>query len=52
MQHVWYGTEVKRAGSGFKFKKNARTVLVRKEGSKIISECAALFASRIKEKLQ
>jgi hypothetical protein len=38
LDHVWIGTEVKRAkGGGYVPKARARPTLVRKEGSKVIA---------------
>jgi hypothetical protein len=36
LSHVWEGMEVKRISGGYAVKKNARPVLVRKAGARII----------------
>lgn len=37
LAHVWEGFEVKRLGEGYVSKKNARVVLVRKAGCKVLA---------------
>ncbi len=40
LAHVWFGIEVKRAKGTFVPKKNAREMLVRKAGSRIVAKGA------------
>lgn len=37
LSHVWTGIEMKRNGSGYIQKKNAKPQLIRKAGSKVIA---------------
>jgi hypothetical protein len=41
LNHVWHGLAVKKAKGGFVPKANAREILVRKAGSRVVANLAA-----------